>query len=198
MHTARKGRILPRASAADAALTFDAILRAATSSFIQSGFQGASVDQIAKTAGVTRGAVYHHFTDKLGLLRAVVEAGHQRVAAVIVARADVQSADPREALRAGCHAFVDSITDDAAARVLLVEGPAVLGWSQWRAIDASTSMRELREAVEALVQSDDVEAFTHLLSGAMNEGVLWLIETPDNPKARASVHLALDRLIDAF
>lgn len=189
---------MPRASAADAAQTSRAILRAATEAFIRAGFQGASVGEIAAAAGVTRGAVYHHYADKLGLLRAVVQEGHERVAAAVVARADEHAVDPRAALRAGCHAFVDGITDDPAARVLLVEGPAALGWSQWRALDASASMRELREAVDAVSGGDDVEALTHLLSGAMNEGVLWLVEASGGADARAAVHRSLDRLIDAL
>ncbi|MCJ1707307.1 TetR/AcrR family transcriptional regulator [Microbacterium sp. VKM Ac-2923] len=189
---------MPRASAADAALTFDAILRAGTDAFTRSGFAETAVADVASAAGVTRGAVYHHFGDKLGLLRAVVQAGHQRVASFVVARADAQSADARASLRAGCHAFVDGITDDSAARVLLVEGPAALGWSQWRALDASASMRELRDAVEAVTGAGDAAALTHLLSGAMNEGVLWLVETSGDSDARAAVHRALDRLIDAI
>ena len=188
---------MPRASAADAALTAESILRAATEAFSQ-GYQGASVGQIAEAAGVTRGAVHHHFSDKIGLFEAVVRAGHERVAAAVVARADVESEHPRAALRAGCHAFVDAITEDPAARVLLVEGPAVLGWSKWRALDASTSMRELREAVDTVTQSGHAQALTHLLSGAMNEGVLWIVETPEDADARASVHRALDQLIDAL
>ncbi|MGL4339897.1 MAG: TetR/AcrR family transcriptional regulator [Rhodoglobus sp.] len=189
---------MPRASAANAALTFNAILSTATEMFNQDGFHGVSVGQIATAAGVTRGAVYHYFTDKLGLLNAVVHAGHQRVAASVVARADAQATDSLSALRAGCHAFVDGITEDAAARILLIEGPAVLGWAQWRALDASTSMTELREAITTVADSEDIEALTHLLSGAMNEGVLWLMERAGDPLARASVHRALDTLIDAL
>lgn len=189
---------MPRASAAEAALTFEAILDQATEAFVRSGFQGASLDAIARAAGVTRGAVYHHFADKLGLFRAVVRAGHARVAASVVARADAEADDPRAALRAGCHAFVDAITDDPAARILLVEGPAVLGWSQWRDLDASASMRELREAVGVVTGGEDAEALTHLLSGAMNEGVLWIVDAADTKDARAALHRSLDRLIDSL
>lgn len=188
---------MPRASAADAAATFDAILEAATDAFTQSGFRNASLGAIARAAGVTRGAVYHHFTDKLGLFQAVVRAGHERVAAFVVARADARADDPRAALRAGCHAFVDGITTDPAAHVLLVEGPAVLGWSQWRALDASASMKELREAVET-VTGRDAEAMTHLLSGAMNEGAIWLVETSGDAGARRAIHRGLDTVIDAL
>lgn len=188
---------MPRASAADAAATYDAILAAATDAFTRSGFHSVSLNDVAATAGVTRGAVYHHFTDKLGLFRAVVQAGHERVAAFVVARADAQGDDPRAALRAGCHAFVDGITEDPAARVLLIDGPAVLGWAQWRALDASASMKELREAVES-VTGGDGEAMTRLLSGAMNEGAVWLLEDSAGPDATRALHRGLDTLIDAL
>lgn len=188
---------MPRASAADAARTFDSILDAATAAFTSAGFQSASLNEIAKVAGVTRGAVYHHFTDKTGLLEAVVKAGHERVASFVVARADAEVGDARASLRAGCHAFVDGITEDPAARVLLIEGPAALGWTKWRALDDSASVKELREAVEA-VNPEDAEAMTHLLSGAMNEGVLWLVDNPGSTDARSALRRSLDKLIDTL
>jgi len=188
---------MPRASAADAARTAHNILGAASRCFAERGFHATSVDQIAQTAGVTRGAVYHHFTDKIGLLRAVVRAGHERVASHVVERARARDGDPLALLRSGCHAFVEGITQDEAARVLLIDGPAVLGWMEWRALDDANSVEELREAIAMLAPAAEVEALTRLLSGAMNEGVLWLTERTGDEDARSAVHRALDRLVDA-
>lgn len=188
---------MPRASAVDAAFTAEKVLSAASQCFAAYGFHATSVEQIARSAGVTRGAVYHHFDDKVGLLRAVVRAGHRRVASHIVDNAEVARGDILALLRTGCHAFVDGITQDEAARVILVDGPAVLGWTEWRALDAENSMQELHEAIALLAPAADVEALTRLLSGAMNEGVLWLIERPDDPDARAAVHRTLDQLVNA-
>ncbi|QEW01650.1 TetR/AcrR family transcriptional regulator [Microbacterium lushaniae] len=187
---------MPRASAADAARTAHRILDAALERFTAEGYAAASVDDIARAAGVTRGAVYHHYTDKRGLLRAAARAGHERVASAVVRRAEGES-DPAEQLRAGCHAFVDSITTDAAARLLLIEAPAVLGWSEWRGLDAAASVAELRDAVAQVAPASEVEALTQLLSGAMNEGALWVMERDRHPQARAALHRSLDRLIDA-
>lgn len=187
---------MPRASAAEAEETARRILASALRRFTADDYAQTSIDDIARDAGVTRGAVYHHYADKRGLLRAVVEDRHARIAALLVEQAE-HSADPFEQLRAGSHAFVDAITSDDAARLLLVEAPAVLGWSTWRDIDATASVRELRDAVTAVAPGEDAEATTQLLSGAMNEAALWLIERPTDDARRRSVHRALDRLLEA-
>jgi AcrR family transcriptional regulator len=187
---------MPRRSVADAAITAEQIVAAATARFATDGFGGASLDDIARAAGVTRGAVYHHFGDKLGLLRAAAAAAHTRVATRVADAADAE-AEPREQLRAGSHAFLDAITETDAARLLLVEAPAALGWAAWRELDEAASERELRTGVGALVAPDHVDAWTRALSGAMNEAALQLAAAPDDAARRASVHAVLDRLIDA-
>lgn len=189
---------MPRASATDAAETARRVLEAAREVFAADGFAAASVDDIARRAGVTRGAVYHHYDGKPGLFRAVAEALQAEVAARVVAEAE-RKADAAGQLRAGSHAFLDAITDDRAARVLLIDAPAVLGWTRWRELDAAASGRELREAVEALgtVRPELVDALTQQLSGAMNEAALWLADAGDDATAREAAHAALDLILDA-
>src|SRR5690606_18763691 len=188
---------MPRASAADAALTARNILGAASRCFAERGFHATSVDQIAQTAGVTRGAVYHHFTDKVGLLRAVVRAGHERVASHVVERARARDGDPLALLRSGCHAFVEGITQDEAARVLLIDGPAVLGWMEWRALRDAKSAGELCEAIAQLAPAAEVEGLPRAPTGAMKGGRLGLIERAGDEDARSAVHRALDLFVDA-
>ena len=189
---------MPRASATDAAETARRVLEAAREVFAADGFAAASVDDIARRAGVTRGAVYHHYDGKPGLFRAVAEQLQAEVAARVVAEAE-RKADAAGQLRAGSHAFLDAITDDRAARVLLIDAPAVLGWTRWRELDAAASGRELREAVEALgtVRPELVDALTQQLSGAMNEAALWLADAGDDATAREAAHAALDLILDA-
>lgn len=189
---------MPRASAADAAETARRVLEVARERFAADGFAAASVDDIARRARVTRGAVYHHYGSKPGLFRAVAERLQGEIAARVVAAAESEP-DAAAQLRAGSHAFLDAITDDRAARVLLVDAPAVLGWAQWRELDAQASGRELREAIAALgtVPPGLVDAVTGQLSGAMNEAALWLADGPGDARARASAHDALDLLLDA-
>ncbi|UWF77950.1 MULTISPECIES: TetR/AcrR family transcriptional regulator [Microbacterium] len=187
---------MPRASAADAAETARRVLDAALHRFAADGFAGASMDDIAADAAVTRGAVYHHYGSKAGLLAAVVAQLQQSVADAVVAAAG--DAPPAAALRLGSHAFLDAITADGRARVLLVDAPAVLGWEAWRRSDAEASAVHLREALaDAGTPEETLGALTALLSGAMNEAALWLAERPRHAASRRVAHEALDRLLDA-
>jgi AcrR family transcriptional regulator len=190
---------MPRRSAADAAATARHVLAVARDVFAADGYAAVSLDEIARRAGVTRGAIYHHYGDKTGLFAAVAADAHAAVAAHVVAAAEGH-ATPAAQLRAGSHAFLEAITAGDVARLLLVEAPAALGWSRWRDMDAAAGGRELRDAISAVgtVDLDDVDAATQLLSGAMNEAALWLAERPADTAARRSAHAVLDRLLDAL
>lgn len=188
---------MPRASAAAAAQTAQNILDAATELFTDHGFSAVSIDNVAIKAGVTRGAVYHHYGNKPGLFAAT--AGHlqTKIAQTVVTAAEAEGEDAADQLRAGCHAFLDAITSETAARILLAEAPAVLGWAQWRRMDAENSVVHLREALESAgTPGHLLEASTAQLSGAMNEAALWIAEN-DTPERRDAAHEALDRLLEA-
>lgn len=193
---------MPRSSAADAAATARRILSAATGAFAAHGFADASVDDIARSADVTRGAVYHHFGSKRGLFDAVAAALQSDVAAAVVGAADAAGEDPRAQLIAGSHAFVDAITEGEAARVLLVEAPAVMGWSAWRALDDAASGVHLLEALRACgigaEEAEEAEALARQLSGAMNEAALWSVERGGGDAVRTRAHAALERLLAAI
>lgn len=187
---------MPRASAADAAETARRILDIATAHFAEHGYAAASVDEIARAAGVTRGAAYHHYSSKPLLFAAVAAAQQQSIAEAIVTA--TRGSAPDTALRDGSHAFLDAITRGAASRVLLVDGPAVLGWQEWRQLDAEGPERELRAGLrEAGASPALLDPLTAALSGAMNELALWLAAHPDDVDARTRAHTALDGLLDA-
>lgn len=187
---------MPRASAADAAATAARILDVATTHFSEHGYAAASVDDIARAAGVTRGAVYHHYTSK-PLLFAAVAAAQQRFVADAIVSATAEG-DPDASLRDGSHAFLDAITRGAAARVLLVDGPAVLSWDDWRRFDSEGPAVTLREGLaEACIELALQDALAAALSGSMNELALWLSERETDAAARAQAHDALDMLLDA-
>lgn len=187
---------MPRASAADAAATASRILDVATRQFAAHGYTAASVDDIAREAGVTRGAVYHHYTSK-PLLFVAAAAAQQRLISDAILTATGAS-DAEEALRNGSHAFLDAITRGEAARILLVDGPAVLSWDDWRRLDAEGPAVALREGLaEVGVERSILDALTAALSGAMNELALWLSERQADPAAPAHAHEALDLLLDA-
>ncbi|WP_229052399.1 TetR/AcrR family transcriptional regulator [Aeromicrobium sp. Leaf350] len=188
---------MPRATAAAAAETARTVLRTATDLFVEQGVAAVSLDQVARVAGVTRGAVTHHFGSKSGMVRAVAAALQSDVAAAVVAAAQEQP-DPLDQLRSGSHAFLDAVTAGPSARLLLVEVPAVIGWAEWRALDAAASEAHLRDALTGCgVVGPDLDAATAQLSGAMNEAALRLADRPDDPALRDAMHAVLDRLIDA-
>lgn len=189
---------MPRASAADAAQTAQRILDSAKELFSARGFSEVSVDDVARDAGVTRGAVYHHYRNKVALFGEVVARLQADVARTVVAAAENADPQPLEQLRAGSHAFLDAITNGAAMRILLIDAPAVTGWQEWRRLDAENSATHLREALrEAGVAEEILDASTAQLSGAMNEAALWTAQHDDTDLARRQSHRVLDRLLTA-
>ncbi|MGN9838121.1 TetR/AcrR family transcriptional regulator [Nonomuraea sp. H19] len=168
--------------------------------FAARGYAAVGLAEIVRESGVTKGALYHHFAGKTDLFRAVLEEVQQEVAARVVAAAEA-AGDPWARLKAGCAAFVTAGADPEVQRIMLIDGPAVLGWNEWRAIDESSSAVHLAEALTALIDegtipAQPVEPLTHLLSGAMNEAALWLAQsaTPDV----AATLSALSRLLEAL
>lgn len=164
------------------------------------GYDAVSTPAIAGAAQVTRGALYHHFTDKRALFAAVVD----QVAADVVSRIDAAAMDhagrPLEAVIAGCRAFVAACRDDETRQILLTDAPAVLGWSAWREIDARHGLGSLKEGLAAcaaagVIAPDDVDVAAYLISGALNEAVFALAEGPPDPGFGAKLDTAIETLV---
>ncbi|WP_052411755.1 TetR/AcrR family transcriptional regulator [Streptomyces sp. NRRL S-118] len=177
------------------AATRNALLAEGQRRFAADGYHHVVLAEVARAAGVTKGAAYHHFASKAGLFRAVVSEV-QRQLGERVATAAEQYEDLWEQLRAGCRAFLAAGTDPAVRQILLVDAPTVLGWDEWRTMDEESSARHLEEALAALVAAgliadQPVEPLARLLSGAMNEAALWIARGGD-PQAGEQ---ALDRLL---
>ncbi|MFL1377010.1 MULTISPECIES: TetR/AcrR family transcriptional regulator [unclassified Nocardiopsis] len=158
------------------------LLREGRRLFAEHGYADVSLSGIVAAAEVTKGALYHHFDGKPALFRAVLDEVQEEVAAAVAATADAEP-DPWDRLTAGCRAFLTAATAPGVRRIMLVDGPAVLGWSAWREMDEANSARHLTEALADLVASGvlpprPVEPAAHLLSGAMNEAALWLADRP--------------------
>lgn len=169
--------------------------------FATHGYGAVGLAQIVHAAGVTKGALYHHFDSKADVFRAVLEQVQAEVAEKVVAAAEAHD-DPWTQLTAGCHAFLTASTDPRIQRIMLVDGPAVLGWHEWRAMDEAASARHLAEALTALIDAgviapQPVPPLAHLLSGAMNEAALWLA-TSTNPDDLPATWTALSRLLESL
>ncbi|WP_229851061.1 TetR/AcrR family transcriptional regulator [Streptomyces roseolus] len=177
------------------AATRRALLAEGRRRFAADGYHHVVLADVARAAGVTKGAAYHHFDSKAGLFRAVVSEVQHELGERVAAEAE-RHEDLWEQLRAGCRAFLAAGTDPAVRRILLVDAPTVLGWDEWRTLDEESSARHLAEALEALVAAGTladrpVEPLARLLSGAMNEAALWIARGGD-PRAAEQ---ALDRLL---
>lgn len=152
------------------------IVRIATRRFAASGYAGVALEDLVAEAGLTRGALYHHFGSKQGLFRAVVEHAQARVADAVEDAASGHD-DAREDFLAGCRAFLEASLAPEVRRVLLVDGPAVLGWDAWREGDLETSVRHLDAGVAELVDAGVIEdrglgTVAAMFSGALNEVAL--------------------------
>ncbi|MFG2296480.1 TetR/AcrR family transcriptional regulator [Streptomyces sp. NPDC048603] len=193
MERAVRAMALKRAEQREA--TRRALLAEGQRQFAADGYHHVVLSEVARAAGVTKGAAYHHFDSKAGLFRAVLAEVQQQLGER-VATAAHRYEDLWEQLRAGCRAFLAAGTDPAVRQILLIDAPAVLGWDEWRALDEESSARHLAEALTALsaagiIADQPVEPLARMLSGAMNETALWIARGGD-PQAAEQ---ALDRLL---
>ena len=189
-----------RRQADRSATTRAALLAAARHLFSQKGFAATGREEIVDAAGVTRGAMYHHFANKEDVFRAVyIELETEIVADVAAAAAG--GADPMEQLRRGAHAFLDAALDPAVQRVVLIDAPSVLGWEERQAISESYGLGLVREGLRAvmdagIVDSQPVEPLAHVLLAALHEAALFVAQSAKPKAARREVGAIVDRLLD--
>jgi AcrR family transcriptional regulator len=182
--------------------TRDALLRVGRELFAERGFAGVGTEEIVARAGVTRGALYHHFADKRDLFGAVHEELERGLVADIGARiAGIE--DPWELIATGVRAFLDACTDPAVMRIALLDAPAVLGWEEWREIDARYGLGlvsfGLQNAMDAgVLTPQPVRPLAHLMIGAMTEAAMVIANAGDPDAARAEVEPPLLALLDGL
>jgi len=176
-----------------------ALLAAARDLFTARGFAQTSVSEVARTAGVSNGALYHLFPDKRALMAALFEDMQRevlaRVGAVI---AGVE--DPFERLRAGCQAFLDAALDPGVQRVAVVESRTVLGEETWHEIESRYALGALEGGLAAIPGTPPAVAAAggHMLLGALGEAVVYIARAADQGAARAAAGEAVDRLLEGF
>ncbi len=164
------------------------LLAAARSLFIEMGFAETSTPELVRKAGVTRGALYHHFEDKTDLFRALAAQEAWAVAQTIE-QATRDVADPSEAMMVGTNAYFDAMAVPGRAKILLSDAPSVLGHDEALALtksEGSESLKEgLREAIPELTDAD-LDALTNVLSAAFDRAALEIAEGADRgPFAKA-------------
>ena len=178
-----------------------ALVAAARPLFAERGFAGVGTEEIVRAAGVTRGALYHQFADKRELFAAVFEQVEARLSERIGAAAiSSGAADPLAALRAGTTAWLDASTEAETQRIVLLDGPAVLGWERWRAIAMHYGFGLVETVLQAAIDAGQlapqpVPPLAHVLIGAVDEAALYVATSADQVRARAEVEAVLERLL---
>ena len=177
------------------------LIAAARELFARRGYAGTGTEDLVAAAHVTRGALYHHYADKKDLFRAVFEAVEQDLGTTI-ATAGAAETDPWEQMRAGTRAFLAACIDSAVRRIVLLDGPSVLGWEEWRRIDSRFAFGMVRAALEANVAAGnlrplDLEALTHLYVGSLNEAGLAIAAARDPHATVARFTAVMDEIMNA-
>jgi AcrR family transcriptional regulator len=190
----------PGKRAAQGRATRGQLIEVATRLFADHGYEGTSTEAVLAAAGVSRGALYHHFAGKEALFAAVVLAISDRVTAEII-EAIRDCTDPVDALRIGALAWIDLAGDPVIQRVMLVDAPSVLGWERWRAMDEGRTVGAMRAMLQAVSDSgrlpqELVEPFSHMILAALDEAALVVARAPDSRAAVAEGRQAVEELLN--
>jgi AcrR family transcriptional regulator len=194
---AAKG-LYARAERAEA--TREALITAARRLFVAQGFHQTGTEEIVAAAGVgTRGALYHHFPDKRALFRAVFE----RVESDLVASAAPADAAPGDAfgrLRQGLLGFLDASLIPEVQRILLIDGPAVLGWQEWRELEERYGLGTIQALLdlaiaEGTIAPQSTNVLAHVLLAAVDEAALYVANAEQPALARDESVRAVDVLL---
>jgi AcrR family transcriptional regulator len=191
-----------RSQAERSQATREALIGAGRKLFAERGFAAVGTGEIVRAAGVSRGALYHHFDGKQGLLEAVYEQIERELAERIAAAA-LGATDPLEAMRSGTEMFLDACLEPEVQRIVLLDAPAVLGWERWREIAADYGLGlielTLRNAIEAgEIAAQPVTPLAHVLMGALDEAAM-VVARAENPEAmRVEVAATLQTLLEGL
>jgi AcrR family transcriptional regulator len=183
-----------------------ALLDAGRELFAEKGYHGAAAAEVVRRAGVTRGALYHHFEDKRDLFRAVVEEIEGEIDGLVLETAREafrESEDPLEAWMAGAYASLDAYLRPDVRRIQLVDGPAVLSWGEWHEIDAAHAVAQIEAGLELLIEGgvikrQPVKPLAHLLHGATREAAMYVAFSEEPEKAKEEIGGALRRLLEGL
>ncbi len=190
---------LRRTKADQSEATRRALVDAGRWLFARRGYADTYTDELAQRAGVTRGALYHHFRRKEDLFRAVYEDVERELMEKIMDR--IVHLDAWERLRVGVEAFLEFCLDPAVQRITVLDAPSVLGWDAWREIDSKYGYgwllrAGLQAAMEAgAIEMQPVEPLAAFIFGGLMEGAMLIARSDDQEATRREVAKAVERLM---
>jgi AcrR family transcriptional regulator len=185
--------------AAQGRATRDQLVEVATRLFAGQGYEDTSIEAVLAAAGVSRGALYHHFAWKDALFEAVVETVENRILAEL-AEATSDSPDAVATLNAAAMAWIGLAGDPVIQRIILIDAPSVLGWERWRTMDEQHALGAVRAMLRAVADEgrlapELVGAFAHMILAALDEIALVIARADDPGAAMAEGRVAVKELL---
>ncbi|WP_428770915.1 TetR/AcrR family transcriptional regulator [Treponema sp. HNW] len=178
--------------------TKNKILMVAKQKFIAKGYNNTSLQEIVEEIGLTRGAFYHHFKNKEEILSELIRI-IQNELADYVEKTAMQSTDRWEQLIIGCVAFVEKAIDKDTIKILLLDGPSVLSWQEWKRMDTENSESRLKELLlilqeEGIIKKVHIDYLTSFISGGLNELAIKLSRSQsfDIAEIESSIRMMLE------
>jgi AcrR family transcriptional regulator len=189
-----------RTQAERSAATRRALVAAARPLFTERGYAAVGTDEIARAAGVSRGALYHQFAGKEELFAAVYETVEAELAERLAGGLAGTPGDAAAVLRAGVDAWLAACAEPEVHRIVLIEAPAALGWERWRGIGRRYGVGLVEATVARLIEAgavaeQPVRPLAHVLVGALEEAALYAARAPDREAATAEVRAALHAVL---
>lgn len=179
-----------------------ALIEVATELFATNGYEATAIPAVLDAAGVSRGALYHHFESKEALFEAVLQSVEAQ-ATLKVTRAARGATDPLDGLRRGCAAYLAMCRDPVVRRISLIDAPAVVGWERWREIDEQHSFGLIKAAIAAIaaaggVKPELVDVMAHVVLAALLEVALLVARADQGRLAIRRGQEAVDELLTAL
>jgi AcrR family transcriptional regulator len=179
-----------------------ALIGVATGLFAANGYDRTAIPAVLDVAGVSRGALYHHFASKEALFEAVLQAVEAQ-ATLKVTRAAGGATDPLDGLRRGCAAYLAMCRDPVVRQISLIDAPAVVGWERWREIDEQHAFGLVKAAIAAIaadgrVKPELVDVMAHMVLAALLEVALLVARADQGRIAIRRGKEAIDELLTAL
>ena len=193
---------LPSLRAEQVAQTRAALVAAGRRLFGTEGYAATSVEDLAREARVTTGALYHHFPTKLAVFEAVFDQAHTELMTA-AAQAAGDASDEVEALALGFDSFLDAVLEPEVQQIVIIDAPAVLGLARFTELDERYAFAVIVMALEKAVESGllriaDPPTLTRLLLGALTRGAMLIANSPDPVATRHSVADSMRGLLNSF
>jgi len=182
--------------------TRNALVSTARRLFAERDYAGVGTEEIVRAAGVTRGALYHHFDGKAGLFQTVFEQIESELAARFAEEA-LSKPDAFEAMVAALELFLDVCREPEVRQIALIDAPAVLGWTAWREVESRYSLGLIRLGLENMVEagithSQPIDPLAHAILGMLTEAGLYVANADDADAAKAEMGEVLHGMLDGL